>query len=83
MKRADRWLIAVGGRGIIDDKMTEKYAEKLRYAKAKWEHAPAVKISYAKFMKLSVQRVVKHWAYKIIYEHLFGGKNVKTGITLF
>lgn len=63
----ERWLIAVGGGwGVRDCMLTEHSAEGWRKMKANWEHAPAIKMRYADFIKLTDEEIEKHWAYKMM-----------------
>lgn len=67
----DRWLIAIGSWGVIDEQYTELEAEEMRVHKSNWEQSLAKKIKYNDFLKLSEEEIERHWAYRMIKEKLF------------
>ena len=66
-----RWLIAVGGGwGVKDMTCTLEEAEEWRANKARWEHAPAIKVSYDDFMCMDRAKIERSWYLKDIDQYL-------------
>lgn len=64
------WLVAVAYWGVVDFAASEKEAEEWRANKARWEASPAKKIKLSEFKSLSKKEIDRHWAYRMMENHL-------------